>query len=88
VKIVLLHNRYHITSGPEQYLFSLERLLTERGHEVVPFSVRYARNRPSPHGRYFVPPPGGEDARYYREDRWPGPVSSSARFTMPPRAGS
>lgn len=71
MKIVLLHNRYHITSGPERYLFSLERLLAERGHEVVPFSVRYAQNRPSPHDRYFVSPPGGEDARYYRELRGP-----------------
>jgi glycosyltransferase involved in cell wall biosynthesis len=78
VKIVLLHNRYHITSGPERYLFSLERLLAERGHEVVPFSVRYAQNRPSPHDRYFVPPPGGEDARYYRELR--GPLARARLF--------
>jgi glycosyltransferase involved in cell wall biosynthesis len=78
VKIVLLHNRYHVTSGPERYLFSLETLLRERGHVVVPFSVRYARNRPSPHDRYFVPPPGGEDARYYRELR--GPLARTRLF--------
>ena len=79
MKIVVLHNRYHLTSGPERYLFSLERLLTERGHEVVPFSVRYAQNRPSPHDRYFVPPPGGEDARYFRELR--GPLARSRLFS-------
>jgi len=61
VKICLLNYRYFVSSGPERYLFAVKRLLEARGHEVVPFSVRYRQNEPSPWDRYFVPPIAGDD---------------------------
>ncbi len=78
MRIAVLHNRYHVTSGPERYLFEIQASLAARGHEVIPFSVRYAQNRSSAYERYFVPPPGGSDAIYYRDVR--GPIAKARLF--------
>ena len=67
MKVVILHNRYHLTGGPERYLFDLEERLRERGHTPIPFTVRYRQNRESPYEKYFVPPPGRDDAVYFRD---------------------
>lgn len=78
MKIVVLNNRYHVTGGPERYLFGIQRELETRGHEVIPFAVRYARNEATPWARYFVAPPGGSDAVYFRDVK--GPIAKARLF--------
>ena len=78
MRIVILNNRYHITGGPERYLFDIEARLTEQGHEVIPFAVRYEQNRPSEYERYFVDPPGGGNAVYFRDVK--GPAAKARLF--------
>ena len=70
MRICLVNYRYFVSSGPERYLFAVKRLLEERGHEVVPFSVRYRQNEPSPWERYFVPPIAGDDEIMFRQHTW------------------
>ena len=36
---------------------------------MIPFSIRYARNQPSPYSKYFVAPLGGEDEIYFRQQK-------------------
>jgi len=43
--------------------------LTERGHAVVPFSIRYAANDPTPYAQYFVEPLGSPDEVTFAEQR-------------------
>jgi glycosyltransferase involved in cell wall biosynthesis len=69
MKILLTNYRYFVSGGPERYLFNIAKGLTDRGHEVIPFSIRYSRNHPSPYSRYFVDPIGGEDEVYFREQK-------------------
>ena len=78
MRIVVVNNRHHVTGGPERYLFDVRTLLEERGHEVIPFAVRYAQNDPSEYERYFVPPPGGSDAVYLRDVK--GPLAKARLF--------
>jgi glycosyltransferase involved in cell wall biosynthesis len=70
LKILLANYRYFISGGPERYMFNVKDMLTSHGHEVVPFSVRYSRNQPSPYSRYFVDPLAGEDQVLFREQDW------------------
>src|SRR5450759_426728 len=70
VKICLVNYRYFASGGPERYMFAVKRLLEARGHEVIPFSVRYRRNEPSPWERYFVPPISGDDEIVFRQHSW------------------
>jgi glycosyltransferase involved in cell wall biosynthesis len=79
VKISLINYRYFVSSGPERYMFAVKRLFEERGHEVVPFSVRYRRNEPSPWQDYFVPPIAGDDEIMFRQHSW---SASSARRAL------
>ncbi|MEW5773557.1 MAG: glycosyltransferase family 4 protein [Thermodesulfobacteriota bacterium] len=70
MRILLANYRYFLSSGPERYMFGLMDLMAAAGHECVPFSVRYARNRPSPWDSHFVPPLAGEDEVYFDQHRW------------------
>jgi len=67
MRILVVNYRYFVSGGPERYMFGVSKLLEEAGHEVVPFSVRYAKNVPSDWSGYFVSPIAGEDAVYYRQ---------------------
>ena len=51
-------------------MFAVKRLLEARGHEIVPFSVRYRRDEPTPWERYFVPPIAGDDEIVFRQHSW------------------
>ena len=53
--------RYFVSGGPERYLFNISEALAKKGHEVIPFSVRYSKNRPTPFDKFFVDPIGGDD---------------------------
>ena len=74
MKIALINYRYFVSSGPERYLFGVKDLLEGLGHEVVPFSVRYSQNEPTPWDKYFVPPIAGEDEIVFRQHSWSLPV--------------
>ena len=51
-------------------MFSVKKLLEQKGHEVIPFSVNYRYNIKTPWARYFVPPIGGDNEVYFREHCW------------------
>ncbi|NQT91537.1 MAG: glycosyltransferase family 4 protein [Lentisphaerae bacterium] len=70
MRILLVNYRYFISGGPERYMFNVIRALEARGHEVVPFSIRYAKNEPTEYDRYFVDPLAGPDAIRFNEHRW------------------
>ena len=67
MKVVVCNYRYFITGGPERYMFSLFDLLQNYGHEVVPFSVAYAKNKENKYNKYFVAPPGDPQQVYFQE---------------------
>ncbi len=54
MKILLVNNFYYNRGGDCTYLFSLKRLLEERGHKVIVFSMHHPRNFESEYARYFV----------------------------------
>lgn len=63
LKILLVNKFYFPLGGPETYLFQLERLFREKGHSVVVFSTKDARNRKCPQSPFFV-----EKIDYNRSD--------------------
>lgn len=70
MRVCIVNYRYFVSSGPERYMFAITELLERAGHEVVPFSVRYAQNEPSPWEGYFVDPIAGEREVYFRQHSW------------------
>lgn len=67
MKIVLSNYRYFVSGGPETYMFAIQDVLREYGHEVVPFSVRSARNVPNAFESEFLSPVADEDSAYFYE---------------------
>ncbi len=67
MKILLVNYRYFISGGPEKYMFNIKRVLEEKGHEVIPFSVHSNRNVETEYSKYFVEPIGGRNATYFDE---------------------
>jgi glycosyltransferase involved in cell wall biosynthesis len=68
LKIIIVNHRYFISGGPERYLFNVKDILEKNGHEVIPFSIKNKRNKPSQYENYFLDPIG-EDEVYFREYR-------------------
>lgn len=66
MKVVIVNNRYFLSSGPERYMFRITEELEARGHTVVPFSIKSQKNRPTPYESSFADPPGGQDTPYFR----------------------
>jgi glycosyltransferase involved in cell wall biosynthesis len=54
MRILVANKFYWPKGGAERVMFDLNRGYEARGHEVVPFSMRSARNVPSPWAQYFV----------------------------------
>jgi glycosyltransferase involved in cell wall biosynthesis len=69
MKILLANYRHFVSGGPERYMFNVIGALTDRGHQVIPFSINYRRNRPTPYSRYFVEPLGTRDEVTFREQQ-------------------
>jgi glycosyltransferase involved in cell wall biosynthesis len=67
MKILIVNYRYFVSGGPERYMFNLTEGLTSRGHEVIPFSIRYSANDPTPYAQYFVEPLGSPDEVTFAE---------------------
>ena len=83
MRIILVNYRYFVSGGPERYMFEVKRLLEGAGHEVVPFSVRYARNRPTRWDGFFADPIAGEDEVTFQEHTWtPGSVAMALRRSV------
>ena len=69
MRILVANYRYFVSSGPERYMFNVMDVLARKGHEVMPFSISYARNVQTPYARYFVRPLGREDEVYFDQHR-------------------
>jgi glycosyltransferase involved in cell wall biosynthesis len=54
MKILLINKFHFLKGGSERYLFDLEKLLSEQGHEVVMFSMKSGKNHPSVWEKYFI----------------------------------
>jgi len=54
MRILVANKFYWPKGGAERVMFDLNRGYETRGHEVVPFSMRQARNVPSPWASHFV----------------------------------
>ncbi len=70
MKILIINHRYFISGGPERYLFNLNDLLEEKGHEVIPFSISYSANLQSDYEEYFVPPIAKADEVNFSQHTW------------------
>jgi len=55
MKILLANKFLYPKGGAETYLFSLEKLLVENGHEVIYFSQANPKNIKCAQAKYFVP---------------------------------
>ena len=67
MRILLVNYRYFISGGPEKYMFNIKRILEEKGHEVIPFSVQSNKNVKTEYSKYFVKPISNADAIVYDE---------------------
>lgn len=61
MKILLVHYRYFISGGPERYLFNVKEALEEKGHQVIPFSIKNSQNEKSEYSDFFVDNIGKSD---------------------------
>ena len=69
MRILLANYCYFVSGGPGRYMFNVTDALNARGHEVIPFSINYTRNRPTPYARYFAEPVGGPDEVLFHQQR-------------------
>ncbi|MGJ3628292.1 hypothetical protein AB5I41_17460 [Sphingomonas sp. MMS24-JH45] len=82
MRILIANYRYFVSSGPERYLFNVKSKLEARGHEVMPFSIRYSMNEPSPYERYFASPLAGPDQVFF--DQHKSSLSTSLKTVSRP----
>ena len=54
MRVLLCSNFYYRRGGDCTYLFALQRLLEQRGHDTAVFSMRHPQNLPCPQEEYFV----------------------------------
>lgn len=54
MKILQINKFYFLKGGSERYLFDLSKLLKQKGHKVIPFSMKDERNFPSEYSEYFI----------------------------------
>lgn len=54
MKILQVNKFHYVRAGAERYVADLTRLLTRKGHEVVPFAMQHPDNEPTPWSRFFV----------------------------------
>ncbi len=54
MKILEINKYFYIKGGCEAYYFNLIQLLEDNGHEVIHFSMKSPKNRPSPYESYFI----------------------------------
>lgn len=54
MKILMVNKFFYIKGGSETYYFSLKKLLEEKGHTVIDFSMKDEKNFESPYSKFFV----------------------------------
>jgi glycosyltransferase involved in cell wall biosynthesis len=54
LKILQINKFYYLRGGSERYVFSVSKLLEERGHTVIPFSMYDKENKISKYNKYFI----------------------------------
>ena len=54
MKILQINKYHYLRAGAERAVFDVSRLLTAKGHEVVPFAMHHPENVPTPWSRFFV----------------------------------
>lgn len=59
---------WRVRGGSERYIFELSRMLTDRGHEIIPFAMEDPANQPSRYSTLFVSPVELSDP--YRMPLW------------------
>lgn len=59
---------WRVRGGSERYVFELSRMLTDRGHEIIPFAMEDPANEPSRYSTLFVSPVELSDP--YRMPLW------------------
>ena len=55
MKILTAEKYYFVAGGASRVFLETNKLLEKHGHQVIPFTGRYAKNSPTPYSRYFVP---------------------------------
>ncbi len=69
MRVLFVNKYYFMKGGAERLLFNLKGILEAHDHTVVPLSLRFARNQPTPYAHYFMEPPAGEDAVQFEQFR-------------------
>jgi glycosyltransferase involved in cell wall biosynthesis len=54
MKILSINKFFYLYGGCERYMFGLNRLLEDAGHQIMHFSMQHPHNEPSPYSDYFV----------------------------------
>jgi glycosyltransferase involved in cell wall biosynthesis len=54
MKVLMCNSVYFLRGGVDRCFFDLSSLLSDHGHEVIPFSMHHPRNYQSDYARYFV----------------------------------
>lgn len=68
MKILQVNKFWRVRGGSERYVFELSRMLTDRGHEIIPFAMQDPANEPSRYAALFVSPVELSDP--YRMPLW------------------
>lgn len=72
MKILQIDKYFYLKGGAETVFFNTIDLLREKGHEVIPFSLKSPKNKPSDYASYFVDYPElSESSLYTRVRRIP-----------------
>jgi len=70
LNVLLINYRYFISGGPERYLFNFIEMLEEKGHKIIPFSVKHPKNRPTKYSQFFLSPIAyNKDSVYFNQIR-------------------
>lgn len=67
MRILLCNKYYFLNGGTEKYLFDIMDHLSSLGQSLVPFSVRFDINRPTPCADAFLDPPAASGAPHYKD---------------------
>lgn len=55
MRVLLVNKYYYLRSGTERYLFNLQRLLQQHGHQVAVFAMQHPLNQPCDSAHHFAP---------------------------------
>ncbi len=54
MKVLMIDKYFFIKGGAERYFFELKDILEDKGHKVIPFSMKHPDNFETPYEKYFV----------------------------------